>query len=153
MANYGEEEPLILSIIGKGANFPFAFSESTGGVHQVRLSGGMSRINGSIHHILTTFIGERFMQPDFGSKIPSLIFEPLDEILKKKLSLYTVQALRKWEKRIELQAIGYDDSEFITNQNTIHIYLEYTIINSQVPGNYTYPWYRGPRPPLGDGLE
>lgn len=140
-----EDEPVLLRFIGAGARFPWDF-DGGGGANRIKVEAGMERISGSIKHILSTRVGERFMQPDFGSNLPDLIFEPLDDILRQQLFLYTVSALRKWEKRIVVETVAFDDDEFVTDQSTIHIFIEYRLINSQVRGNYVFPFERTGRP-------
>jgi phage baseplate assembly protein W len=139
------EEPIILSLIGSGAKFPWGF-DGTGGTSHTAIGTGMDRINQSIRHILSTRVGERFFLPDFGSDLPSLVFEPADYILRQQLYMYTVAALQKWEKRVIVEAVAFDENEFETDQSTIHILIEYRLINSQVRGNYVYPFERGGRP-------
>jgi hypothetical protein len=113
---------------------------------RIKIGGGMDKINGSIKHILSTRLLERFFLPQFGSNLPSLIFEPLDDVTKDQVFMYTVGALKEWEKRIVVEAIGFDESEVELDQSVLHVFIEYRLINSQVRGNYVFPWYRGTRP-------
>jgi phage baseplate assembly protein W len=144
-----ESEPLIRRLIGYGARYPWRF-DGSGGVSAVKLSGGLDKINGSIRHILSTYLGERFFQPDFGCNLRSLVFEPNDEIFRQTAHFYTVGALREWEKRIIVESVVFDEDPELMDQSTVYIFIEYRLINSQVRGNYVFPWYRGPRPVDGD---
>jgi uncharacterized protein len=142
------EDPLLLRLIGSGARFPWAFS-GLGGSSRIKIGSGMDKINGSIKHILSTRIGDRFFLPEFGSDLPALIFEPLDDFTKDQVHLHTVGALRAFEKRIIVESIGFDSEEVELDQSTLHVFIEYRLINSQVVGNYVFPWRRGTRP-VGD---
>lgn len=129
----------ILTIIGHGIKYPFSFSTETGGVTPVKISRGIDKINGSIHHILSTPIGSEFFRPEFGSNLASLVFEPYDQVLLDSISYYTIDALQRWEKRIRITNIWFDTSQIDYSQ--LGIGIMYKIINSQVEGNYVYPFY------------
>jgi phage baseplate assembly protein W len=131
----------ILKIIGQGIDFPFQMtSEKT-----VKLSNAMERINDSIHIILATRIGERMFNPEFGSRLPELVFEPNDLILQRLLKLYTAEALRRWEKRIQITTIQIQPN-LNDNENSVGIIIEYAIRNSHIRGSYVYPFVRGGMP-------
>ena len=69
------------------------------------------------------------------------MFEPNDEILKNLLRIYTAEALRRWEKRIEILTITILD-DYNDDRNTVGIAIEYTIRNSHIKGSYVYPFVR-----------
>lgn len=133
-------------ILGRGIRYPFAFGGSFKNTGRLEESFATDKINGSIAAILGTIPGERMYQPDFGSMLQYLVFEPNDDILKDKLTLYIKDALDKWEKRIEIIAISFDDSPYNKNNHILNIMINYLIINTQVTGNYVYPFIRDPRP-------
>lgn len=144
-----EEEQLIakhtvatnlLEIIGQGIAFPFQFT-SNKQVGVIRQSNAGERINDSIHIILSTRIGERPFNPEFGSRLPELVFEPNDAILARLLVFYTGEALKRWERRIEVLRVvileNYED-----DRNQVGVQVEYTIRNSHIRGSYVYPFVR-----------
>lgn len=60
-------------------------------------------INNQIHNILTTIIGSRWKEPTFGSMLPELLFDPLDDITAWLIETATWDALITWlGDRIEL---------------------------------------------------
>ena len=130
----------LLEIIGTGIDFPFRYDTGNTVGTLVQSNAG-ERIRDSIHVILSTRIGERMFNPEFGSRLPELVFEPNDDILKNLLRIYTVEALRRWEKRIEILTVtmldGYND-----DRNTIGINIEYTIRNSHIKGSYVFPFVK-----------
>ena len=63
-------------------------------------------INNSIRNILMTRLGSVPGKPDFGSRVMEQVFELMDGQLTKELLKSTViQALIKWEPRIEIQDV------------------------------------------------
>ena len=129
----------LLEVVGQGIDFPFRFTYS-GQVGTIEQSNAGERIKDSIHLILATRSGERPFNPEFGSRLQELVFEPNDEILQRLLSFYTAEALKRWEKRIELVQISIMDN--LEDQSTVGIHIEYTIRNSHILGSYVYPFVR-----------
>jgi phage baseplate assembly protein W len=128
-------------IIGQGIDFPYRYVQG-GKVNSIQTSNAGERIKDSIHLILSTGIGERMFNPEFGSRLPQLVFEPNDLELKGVLKFYTAQALARWEKRIEIGNISFMD-DYRDDNNTIGIRIEYTIRNSHIRGSYVYPFSLG----------
>ena len=130
----------LLEVIGTGIDFPFRYDTGSG-VGTLVSSNAGERIRDSIHVVLSTRIGERMFNPEFGSRLPELVFEPNDDILKNLLRIYTVDALRRWEKRVEILTVtmldGYND-----DRNIIGINIEYTIRNSHIKGSYVFPFVK-----------
>ncbi len=129
-----------LAVVGQGIDFPLRFDASKR-VGSVPVSNAGERIKDSIHLILATRPGERPHNPEFGSRLFSLVFEPNDEILQRLLVFYTAEALKRWEKRIEILAVT-----IITNldndPNKLGVNIEYTIRNSHIRGSFVYPFVR-----------
>jgi len=61
-----------------------------------------SKIRASVKQILFTVIGERVMLPEFGSRIMSLVHEPINEEMLAQALIESRDALRKWEPRITI---------------------------------------------------
>lgn len=87
-------------------------------------------VRSSILQILGTKIGERYMVPTFGSRLPELIFEPLDEVVVSLARVYTIEAIKQWEPRVELNSVevilGVDTMDFTIIPN-------YVITNKKIP--------------------
>lgn len=98
-------------------------------------------IKKSVQNLLTTFPGERFFNPNIGSKITRLLFEPIDYItattVREEIQ-YTIQA---FEPRVRLNSVdvvpnfeedGYDvtiDYSIVgleEKTDTITLFLERT---------------------------
>jgi phage baseplate assembly protein W len=131
------------SHLGQGLSFPFRFSRQTGGAE---LSAVTTRehehIRESIRQILGTKLGERFMRPDFGFRLHTLIFEPNAEVLKGLLRYHVTDALKRWERRIIVLNVTLDNSDFNKDRNFIGVNIRYRLISSQSESNYVYPFVR-----------
>jgi hypothetical protein len=73
-----------------------------------------------------TPIGSEFFNPEFGSNLHLLAFEPNDDILQAQGRIYTVEALERWEPRISI--IGCD---ITADDHELKIEITYTIIPLQ----------------------
>ena len=126
-------------ILGQGLKFPFQFHRRSGGA---RISTATSReqehIHESIRQILGTRRGERFLLPEFGSRLHELLFEGNDAILQGLLRHEVIDALTRWEPRIVIEQVI-----MVPDGHAIQVNIHYRLIASQVPGNLVYPWYRG----------
>jgi len=131
----------LTEIIGNGINFPMEFTTSKK-IGTIKESNAGERISDSIHLILATRIGERPFNPEFGSRLPELVFEPLDGALKELLRHYTVDALARWEKRIKIEQVVLTEN-YESNPNAVGISIYYAIRNSHIKGSYVYPFVLG----------
>ena len=128
-----------LAFLGRGIRFPFRFSERTGGTEE---SSDLDRIRESIFQILETRPGERLMRPEFGSRVKDLVFEQNDAVLKGLLRFHITDAIRRWEKRVTVTNVSFDDSPDTTDANRLLVRIAYRVIQSQVEGNMVFPFYR-----------
>lgn len=131
-------------LIGRGLSFPFSFQG--GKPKATTQSDGIEKINQSIHQILATRTGERMFIPEFGSRLPDLVFEQNDEVLHNLLSFHTAEALRRWENRIEITTITIIDTPLFRDNNQTGIQINYFIKKSHSIGSYVYPFQRGGLP-------
>ena len=129
--------------LGKGLRFPFAFAKRSGGA-QVSTVTSMdhAHIHESILQILGTRPGERFMSPEFGAHVKDLVFEPNDRVLRGLLRHYIIDAIERWEKRVYVNDVSFDESPETTDENTILVCISYRVIDTQVAGNLVCPFCR-----------
>jgi phage baseplate assembly protein W len=66
---------------------------------------GIEHLRQSIRDILTTRLGTRLMMPEYGSNIPNLIDEPLNDLTKSRILAATAGALAKLEPRINVTRV------------------------------------------------
>lgn len=98
---------------------------------------GVDKINDSIYTILSTKIGERFMLPEFGSKLYLVLFEPNNYIFRDLVNFYVKDALSKWERRIEVTDVNVVTE---VEGNIVPIEISYKITNSNFKETYVYPF-------------
>jgi phage baseplate assembly protein W len=118
----------------KGISFPFQFGKKG----QVKVSTADYyddlHIRESIYQILLTNIGERRMEPEFGSNLRKLIFENNSIAFDTIICNLTKTAIERWEKRITVENL-----EIIREYGTIVIRINYTILQTQITttGDFT----------------
>lgn len=128
-------------ILGRGWAFPFSFSARGGTRKQMSVTPAeqVEKVNMSIAVILGTKLGSRVIERDFGSDLRGLIFQNIEEATFARVRAAIVDALTRWEKRIELLEIQFDDS--LRKDGILNVMIHYRIISSQVEGNYVHPFY------------
>ncbi len=121
------------SFLGKGVAFDFNVDESG----KIKLISSQELIKESIFIILSTKIGERVMNYNFGCKIHDLMFELNTIYTRNEASRYVREALERWEKRIIIKNIEVETGR----KNELLIDIEYYIRDSNVIDNFVYPFY------------
>ena len=81
-------------------------------------------INQSIRTILTTRIGERIMEPEFGTRLRALLFNPMDALTVIGIEEVIRYAIEQWEPRVLLGSIDVNADE---ENNVYDISIVYTI--------------------------
>lgn len=133
MAYYYNED-FMEEFIGNGMSVTTVFDRIKA---NTKVISGTDKINDSIYTILSTKIGERFMLPEFGSKLYMILFEPNNYIFKDLANFYIRDALSKWEKRIEVIDVKVQTE---TEGNIVPIEISYKITNSNIVETYVYPF-------------
>ena len=84
-----------------------------------------TQIKTNLKNLLLTQKGERIMQPEFGSDLKKLVFEPLSaNLLEAKLESTINEAINRWMPYINVDEIVYNVSE--DNYN-IELELKYSL--------------------------
>ena len=136
---------MALDVLGKGLGFPFRFERRSGGAQvSAATSTEHEHIQESIIQILGTSPGERFMLPEFGSRLKSLVFEANDEVLKGLIRHDVIEAIKRWEKRVIVTAVTFEESSEDVDRHVLRVRISYRVIRSQVEGNLVYPFHREP---------
>lgn len=55
-----------------------------------------------------TVQGERLLEPEFGSRVRELVFEPIDAVFETKVYEYLTRAVRQFENRCKIIAVNFD---------------------------------------------
>ncbi|MBZ9576726.1 GPW/gp25 family protein [Modicisalibacter sp. MOD 31.J] len=69
--------------------------------------GGLAHIEQSVADILTTPLGTRVMRREYGSLLPDIIDQPLNDANLLRLYAAAVIALARWEPRIRVNTLGH----------------------------------------------
>jgi phage baseplate assembly protein W len=130
-----------LEFLGKGLRFPFTFQVRSGGAQiSTATSSDHAHIHESIKQIFGTKKGERFMRPEFGTRLHELVFERNDRLLYGLIRHEVIDALDTWEPRVIIRdvVVGSDS----TDDHLVLVDIRYRLISSQVEGNLVFPFYR-----------
>ena len=137
---------MALDFLGRGLRFPFRFGRHSGGAQvSAATSTDHEHIHESIVQILGTSPGERFLRPEFGSRLKDLVFEANDDVLKELIRHYVIDAIHRWDKRVRITHVSFDESPHQIDRHVVPIHISYRVIQSQVEGNLVYPFYREPQ--------
>jgi phage baseplate assembly protein W len=142
-------EDVTKSLIGIGMKYPIVVDQ----FGRVLSSDYMDRINQSIQIILSTPKGARLLQPEFGSDLYTLRFDPIDSILMSKIDDCIRGDLGTWEHRIVVDDIQFKDSDDLREQGILYVVIGYHLLNTNISGNYVYPYQLGPRPVVDTSIR
>jgi len=125
------------SFLGRGWSFPPTFSKSN---NEVLMISDEEDIQKSIETLLSTTIGERFLQPDYGCNLDNYVFEPINATIETSIKITVRNAILIFEPRIKLLSVKLDTTTFI-NEGRADINIEYEIIGTNSRFNLVYPFY------------
>ena len=120
--------------LGKGFAFPLRTTPRGG----IAASGQDQKIRESIRIILGTQVGERVMQPDFGSNLRDLAFAPNTPATANLARHYVEEALARWEPRIVLEEVAVRND---IAGGALLIDIQYRIAATFERQNLVYPLY------------
>ena len=123
------------AFLGRGLNFPIRVNA----LGSMELVTGAKDIEQSIAIILGTRRGERVMRPEFGCLAHDLLFEPRDAVLAGRLRDDVIEALNRWEPRIEIIDVRpeLDDG----TDGAVLVHIEYMIKASHDQRSIVYPFF------------
>ncbi|PCI93945.1 MAG: phage tail protein [Flavobacteriales bacterium] len=122
--------------LGSGWAFPVTFSK---GNLELSLTHYEDNINDSIDIILKTHIGERCLEPKFGTGLNRFLFDKMDETLKGGIMETVKFSLLDNEPRIDVKNVLVTFSEEL--KGTVLIEINYIYIKTNTRHNYVYPFY------------
>jgi len=110
----------------KDLSFDFTANPQTGDVATVKDAVSVKR---GIKNILLTEGFERLFQPEIGSGIKNILFEPMTPLTEQRLSDACTDAIEAWEKRATLVNIAVISEE---EYNRYRVAIKFTINNSLI---------------------
>ena len=121
--------------IGRGWAFPLR-TDATGGIALVSRE---REIEEAIRLILGTAPGERPMRPEFGCRIHDHVFANADGATAAGISADVVDALRRWEPRIDVEDVVVTSAP--EDQTLLYIDVRYSIRRTNDLRNLVFPFY------------
>lgn len=99
------------------------------GFSQLREAQDIPLIESGIQQILNTVPGERRMEPEFGSRVKYLVFDPHDDILYTEIGREVIRAVERWEPRVfvrDVQVVADD-----RNDHCVRCFVVWQLRNNQ----------------------
>ncbi len=125
-------------ITGKGWAFPVQFDPEGG---TTVMAEDVDDINQSLYILFTTEIGERVMQPEFGSALKRMLFESINEHFITYMRLVLTKSITVFEARIQPLSIEFYQDENEPGKYIMH--LEYMVLSTRRKNNFLFPFYLG----------
>ena len=124
------------SFLGTGWKFPVQVDPYTG---RMQMSSEEADIEEAIKVIIWTPKGERVMRPDFGCGIHDFVFASTDATTLRLLETTIIEALRKWEPRID--QIRVDITPDKETDGHLQIDISYAVRSTNNLFNLVFPFY------------
>lgn len=121
--------------LGTGMKFPPQIDKSTG---RFMLSSGADSVKESVYLILMTHRGERWLVPEFGSRLMSYTFMDTSPTMLGVMSGDLRSLLLEQEPRIAEVQIDIDTE---TKPGCLLVNIGYTIIQTNTRENLVFPFY------------
>lgn len=122
--------------LGQGLKFPFAVDV----FGRIALQNDAELVKQSLEILFSEPEGTELMREHYGSKIRDVLFEPNDAVARGLLDYYIVDAINKWERRIQLVDIRYDQPP--QTPALINCIIFYIIKQSSEIDSFIFPFYR-----------
>jgi phage baseplate assembly protein W len=70
------------------------------------------------------------MQPEFGSGLQEVLFEPADDEIATKIEDTIVSTISKWLPYVTIQQINVDTKNELKDKNEVDVSIKFTVGNS-----------------------
>ncbi|OVE80894.1 hypothetical protein BVY04_04690 [bacterium M21] len=124
------------SFLGTGWSFPPRFIK---GADCVLMVSEEEDIQESMHLLLNTSVGERFLRPDYGCDVRNYVYETMNMTLETYLTDLIQTAILFHEPRIHFDSIDVNEREDVDG---LDIIIKYTVRSTNTRSNYVYPFYK-----------
>jgi phage baseplate assembly protein W len=83
----------------------------------------------NLKNLLLTKQGERVMQPEFGTGLEALLFEPMDSEFESKLTNVITQTVNYWLPYINIEEIDIEMTDDMKDRHIAHMKVQFTVGN------------------------
>ncbi len=125
------------AFLGRGWGFPPEFGKAS---KSIEMFEGEKDIESSLEILLSTRLGERIMQPNYGCNLDEMVFEAMNLTMLTYLKDLVENAILYFEPRIDLEGVDIDTSR--ETEGVLLIRIEYTVRTTNSRFNYVYPFYK-----------
>lgn len=126
--------------LGTGMKFPPQINPTTG---RFTCVSGRESIKESVYLILMTHRSERFMRPEFGSRVMSYVFAQTDATMLNLMAHEIAGDILRNEPRVEQVNVNMDQN---SKPGCLFINVDYTIRGENIRENMVFPFYLGEEP-------
>lgn len=123
------------NFLGKGWSFPPTFNKVRRSVEMLESE---EDILSSLHILFTTSLGERAMRTRYGSRVPTMVFEPMDSSQRAMLRQHVLDAILLYEPRITPIEVGV---RMDVHEGRLDIEVDFRIVATNNRRNFVYPFY------------
>jgi len=125
------------SFLGRGWGFPPEFNRAAKGVE---MESDEEDIGSSLDILLSTRLGERIMQPDYGCNLDEMVFEAMNLTMRTYFKDLVEHAILYHEPRIKLEKLEIDTSR--ETEGVLLIIMDYRVRTTNSRFNHVYPYYK-----------
>ncbi len=133
------------SFLGRGWSFPPTFTKSTvagQAFGELLMVEDREDIEQSLTILLSTSLGERVLQPEYGCNLNDYQFEPMNASLIGRVKDIVDNAILYYEPRIRVQEISISERDSVdVNNGILQITVDYTIRITNSRFNFVYDFY------------
>lgn len=124
------------TFIGTGWAFPPRFDADN---NQTVMATGVDDINQSLYILFTTELGERVMQPNYGSAMKRMLFESVNEHFNSYMRMVLTRSIVLYEARIRPLSIEFREDDTLDGRYLM--LLEYVVLATRQKNNFIFPFY------------
>ena len=84
------------------------------------------QLKSNVRNLLLTKKGERVGQPNFGTNLHRLLFEPNDEELEQKIYDTIDNSIRNWLPQLSIREINIEATDEMKDKNSINVSIVFT---------------------------
>jgi uncharacterized protein len=125
------------AFLGRGWSFPPEFAKPQKGIVMLEAE---KDIESSLEILLSTRLGERIMQPNYGCNLDEMVYESMSLTMITYLKDILETAILYHEPRIDLEKLDIDTSQ--EYEGKLLIILNYVVRSTNSRFNFVYPYYK-----------